>query len=692
MLRRRQGTKEDVAKPAAAKVKTKDMPINDDKQVEDEAENVNSDNNEVKLETRKRNFLSTCMIWWESPSAGTWPFNMLALDLRSLALWRIVLGILMAIDLSWRWNEVDVFMADSGMCSRLTVLSNQYAHDGTVRLGHFWFSQTPISLYMMTGAIPAIKALMCIHFVVIVSFTLGYRTQLSSVLAWFFHMSIQSRCPQLQNKGEELTQKLLLWAILLPIGRVWSLDAWIMRNHKIHSSPEKMQRDTCMHRSLATVGVFFQCWGLYFTTGMLKDHHDWVEGYAAHASLMLDTFRRDTYYANFLRSRPDICYLANYAAVWGEKFGIFGIFGPAWLQLLTIWLLEMMQLSFHLTLTVFLFPLASTCAALPLLPSLVWDKILPKSIVAISPYMHALAENVLKIIDHQRYLRLAPSPENPNKVWMLLTGSFRATLSAMLLGTMLYYQLESVKLFDVNAVPRSVRLYVTRFGMYSGMWQKWDMFAPGVKTDDAFLYFPGVLRDGTSVDAWPIIQRSRFKTQDSILEASVWDYSSAYRKQPIGQYRFENSHWIMYLGSIHRSAPNVMTESGNIEATTICNNEQYGNRCENIGKHVCKDWNEKFSDNPAKQLIAFKVVVANQMTTKGNCLGCAAETGIHPKILWIHPCIAGLTMPRFDPHPPRKGELHQIGPDVHLIPRNGFFAMRGLPSKNVTESIQTSPI
>ena len=45
---------------------------------------------------------------------------------------------------------------------------------------------------------------------------------------------------------------------------------------------------------------------------------------------------------------------------------------------------------------------------------------------------------------------------------------------------------------------------------------------------DNWIIVPGVLADGTAVDAWPVIQRRVYPSQDDVLAAAVWDADTAY--------------------------------------------------------------------------------------------------------------------------------------------------------------------
>ena len=70
-----------------------------------------------------------------------------------------------------------------------------------------------------------------------------------------------------------------------------------------------------------------------------------------------------------------MCYYANFAALFGETWGVWGLFGPSRFKLAIIGLLSAMQASFYMTLLVYLFPVASTCTVVPLIPAVFWDKV-----------------------------------------------------------------------------------------------------------------------------------------------------------------------------------------------------------------------------------------------------------------------------------------------------------------------------
>jgi hypothetical protein len=54
--------------------------------------------------------------------------------------------------------------------------------------------------------------------------TLGYRTPISTILVLMFTVSLHNNNPLIIDTGDRQLATALLWACLLPVGRVWSVD------------------------------------------------------------------------------------------------------------------------------------------------------------------------------------------------------------------------------------------------------------------------------------------------------------------------------------------------------------------------------------------------------------------------------------------------------------------------------------
>ena len=142
-----------------------------------------------------------------------WIPNAFGIDLRSLALFRILLGVLLLVDLVWRATDLTVFYADSGA---FPVASYQDYHSN--RPGTW-------SLHALGGSAPYEAILFLIAGTAAFSMMIGYRTKLSAVISFVLLISIHARNPLVLNGGDVLLRVTHFWILFLPIGARWSLDA-----------------------------------------------------------------------------------------------------------------------------------------------------------------------------------------------------------------------------------------------------------------------------------------------------------------------------------------------------------------------------------------------------------------------------------------------------------------------------------
>eukprot|EP00040_Diaphanoeca_grandis_P015536 m.79367 g.79367 ORF g.79367 m.79367 type:complete len:164 (-) comp25209_c0_seq1:107-598(-) len=86
-----------------------------------------------------------------------------------------------------------------------------------------------------------------------------------------------------------------------------------------------------------------------------------------------------------------IGYVATFITVFFEKYVIWGLLLPPYVKLFTIVGMTGMQTSFFASLWVYLFPVASTAMLSPLIPSFVWDRLLPKTVAKLENIGASLA-------------------------------------------------------------------------------------------------------------------------------------------------------------------------------------------------------------------------------------------------------------------------------------------------------------
>ena len=137
-------------------------------------------------------------------------------DLRSLALTRIAFSILILVDLSIRALALEAHYTDFGLMPRNALLDLHW-------------NQWHVSLHMMSG----LFAVQFFLFMLAASFAfqllIGYQTRISTIVSWFFLVSLHNRNPLVLQGEDFIFRCLLFWGIFMPWGARFSVGAYLNR-------------------------------------------------------------------------------------------------------------------------------------------------------------------------------------------------------------------------------------------------------------------------------------------------------------------------------------------------------------------------------------------------------------------------------------------------------------------------------
>jgi predicted DCC family thiol-disulfide oxidoreductase YuxK len=279
--------------------------------------------------------------------------RLFGIDLRTLALFRICLGALILADLINRASDLTAFYTDQGTLTRAAAI----AFNHPVR----------ISFHLMSGSPLVIGLLFVVAGILAVLLMLGYRTRLVTVLSWLFLISLNNRNLLVQQAGDQLISVLAFWAMFLPIGARYSVDAALR--------PDDQPRPGNAYFSAATFAMLLQVIYVYVIGALLKDSPVWVpDGQAVYYALHLDSLA--TPLAHWFRQYGAILQLLTYYVWTLELIAPLLVFSPIWhlpVRLVTMVLLITMHLGFYLFLEIGLFPFISIASLLLFTPSEVWD-------------------------------------------------------------------------------------------------------------------------------------------------------------------------------------------------------------------------------------------------------------------------------------------------------------------------------
>ncbi len=143
--------------------------------------------------------------------AGGYLKDCVRVDTRTLAVFRVFVGLLILGDLFARSRNFEFFYSEAGVLPR----------DLAVRMS----AENAFSFFHATTDSTLLLALFVVHALVAIQLILGYKTRIATLLAFLFVVSLDHHNPLVTSYADVLFRLLLFWAIFLPLGERWSVDA-----------------------------------------------------------------------------------------------------------------------------------------------------------------------------------------------------------------------------------------------------------------------------------------------------------------------------------------------------------------------------------------------------------------------------------------------------------------------------------
>jgi predicted DCC family thiol-disulfide oxidoreductase YuxK len=280
--------------------------------------------------------------------------QVIGLDLRSLAVFRIGLAAVILVDLFNRFQDLTAHYTDAGVMPRTLLREvaptfhwSLHALSGTV-----WFQ----------GVLFAIAALIAIALLV------GYRTRIATIASWALMVSLQNRNPTLLFAADYVLVALLFWSMFLPLGACYSMDSAL--NSSTRKLPERFA-------SGATFALMVQQSFIYIFSAVIKGQGTaWNDGSAVYYALSFDQYA--TPIGRFLLNFPALMTLSTHITFVLEWLGPLLIFIPfrnSFFKMLAIALFVPLHIGFGLTLNLGIFPFLSVFSWLAFLPSDFWNRL-----------------------------------------------------------------------------------------------------------------------------------------------------------------------------------------------------------------------------------------------------------------------------------------------------------------------------
>lgn len=277
------------------------------------------------------------------------------IDARSLAVFRIAIGILLLIDLAIRIGDLHSMYSDQGVMPA-TVVHDYFS--GTWRWSLYWIhSSTFFQATLFLIAALLATALLA-----------GFYTRLATIGSWIFLASIYTRAPFAVNGGDTLLLVLLFWAMFLPLDRCWSLDARLGRNRM------RFDKDYPVVLSMGTCSILIQIFMVYFFTALFKCIYHQEVGQLLQGTLIWGDYNRPL--GNWLAQYPVLMQIISLGTIGFELLAPLLLFIP-WrtsrFRLATLAGLLVLHLGIDLTITVGMFSYISLAGCTLFLPTQFWS-------------------------------------------------------------------------------------------------------------------------------------------------------------------------------------------------------------------------------------------------------------------------------------------------------------------------------
>jgi hypothetical protein len=388
--------------------------------------------------------------WWRRVAEPA-----LGLDLRSMALFRIAIAAILLVDLLIRAGALS---------AHYTEFANPWhwsVHFGAANAWQVGF------LFLVNAAVA-------------VMLLVGWRTRLATILCWGLLVSLHNRNNMVLNAGDTLLRALMFWAMFIPLGARWSIDALRGRVRRA-ASP--------VYLSVATAGITLQIVMVYWFTVILKSSPKWWQQgdalfYILHADLFV------TRAGLWLREIDWALRPLTWGSVLWEAIGPALLFVPRWngvFRTLAVLGFFALHVSIGIFMDVGIFPIVCMAAWLVVLPAWFWDR---PAFTAVEAMARPAADRLHRLVD-----RWSSAPEAPRGVlrsrWPgnVVAGFFLVYILLWNIRTVDFERFRAIFPTDVNVIGRIFRIE-----------QQWNMFAPGPTTNDGWYVIEGETLGGDVVD------------------------------------------------------------------------------------------------------------------------------------------------------------------------------------------------
>ncbi len=372
-----------------------------------------------------------------------------SIDLRSLALFRISLALLLFAEVCDRAVGFTAHYTNRGVLPT-TVMNELMVHHPSLLL--LSDSEVYAASFFVVAGVSSIMMLV------------GWHTRIATIAMFVALSSIQTRNPLINHNGDALMRFLVMWAMFLPLGSFYSLDA---RRKRVRSNGPSVY-------SVASAALLLQGMFVYFVVAASKFQYDiWWAGNSLWSVLQIDSYVRP--FGEYLLNFPDLVALMAHGSMVMEALFPILLFFP-WqrdrVRTVCVLMAALFQLNIFVVASIGTFQPLSILTLFPFLPAWFWD----------------------------RFTKVAPVERSSDAPERQSTGlPFRRVAATSLVSVLLAYTVVS----NLSTLPKEIHPLpepLASMGRWLNLDQRWRMFANAAETPQGWRVVAGRLPDGRWVD------------------------------------------------------------------------------------------------------------------------------------------------------------------------------------------------
>lgn len=196
--------------------------------------------------------------------------NVFYLDIRSLALFRIVLALFLLSYLVSKSRTLVAFYTDEGVLPRSALTA------------HFPSTDSLLSIHLLGGSSEFQVILLLLTGLCVSALVVGYQTRWATFCCWLLVTSLHNRNPWAIDMGDTLLRLLLFWSLFLPLGASYSVDNALAL--PLHTPAKRVL-------SMGTIAFILQICFLYWFSVAFKASPEWhSEGTAVYFALNVNDY------------------------------------------------------------------------------------------------------------------------------------------------------------------------------------------------------------------------------------------------------------------------------------------------------------------------------------------------------------------------------------------------------------------